>query len=552
MFDDIVRDCEKADSWPLCPSMQGGVQATMHSLNQIYSQLTLRRKSLFSTDLAKFRLLFWEGYPTQSHCQFREVRSLDSLKQHLNQHIHKSIKDPIVRYIFISAGNSRKPLNCTLEAFCFLCTYLQVSPEYADTLLSFGEPSGDIVEFHQPSSYQEYFITPVAGTFLKTPELGRSGWELRNIYKLSAMEFSADGYFMRQQAVHHSFDFATGKALFIITKANHNAIQGQIEAIGKGAVPESTARSFLDSLETQLISFTWCADGWREYIGVLEPKIRQISRRMHNISISSEDEHVNFNHGGQSASSANPDSPKEIHNGTGQRLRSLKCISSILSDKFRWINSKKRLGTSSTIVVEPKKTKAASERLQENTETIQNSTKRIKILEEFPFSGLQKLASARQNLEEIKLVMALNIGVLVDVREFYKHLFEAAEFPPGIKECHATELQTFLRRIQCSEKKLSTQCQRVDALIHITNDGKNLVCLFPFSVLTRSSLILEYSITQSINLFTMDALRTSIRMESSAKRMEDIAQSTERDTASMHVITFFALVFLPGTLLGED
>lgn len=66
MFDDIVRDCEKAESWPLCPSMQEGVQAAVHSLNQLNSQLTLRRESLFSTNLSKFRLLFWEGYSTQS------------------------------------------------------------------------------------------------------------------------------------------------------------------------------------------------------------------------------------------------------------------------------------------------------------------------------------------------------------------------------------------------------------------------------------------------------------------------------------------------------
>ncbi|CAG9948105.1 unnamed protein product [Clonostachys rosea f. rosea IK726] len=136
--------------------------------------------------------------------------------------------------------------------------------------------------------------------------------------------------------------------------------------------------------------------------------------------------------------------------------------------------------------------------------------------------------------------MVLNIGVLADVREFYEDLFEAAEFPPGIKKYHATELQTFLRRIRCSEKKLSTQCTRVDALIHITNDGKNLYN----SIQQRQS-------AETSTLFAMDALGTSIRMESSTKRMEDIAQSTERDTASMHVITFFALVFLPGTFLGS-
>jgi hypothetical protein len=39
-------------------------------------------------------------------------------------------------------------------------------------------------------------------------------------------------------------------------------------------------------------------------------------------------------------------------------------------------------------------------------------------------------------------------------------------------------------------------------------------------------------------------------MESMTKNMHEIAHNTERDTASMHVMTFFALVFLPGTFLG--
>lgn len=39
-------------------------------------------------------------------------------------------------------------------------------------------------------------------------------------------------------------------------------------------------------------------------------------------------------------------------------------------------------------------------------------------------------------------------------------------------------------------------------------------------------------------------------MEKVTKRMYDIAKTTERDTSSMHVITLFTLLFLPGTFLG--
>lgn len=58
-------------------------------------------------------------------------------------------------------------------------------------------------------------------------------------------------------------------------------------------------------------------------------------------------------------------------------------------------------------------------------------------------------------------------------------------------------------------------------------------------------------------MFALSGHETSQRMEDSARRMEDVtdsmyhmARQTARDSSSMHVITFFTLVFLPGTFLG--
>lgn len=39
-------------------------------------------------------------------------------------------------------------------------------------------------------------------------------------------------------------------------------------------------------------------------------------------------------------------------------------------------------------------------------------------------------------------------------------------------------------------------------------------------------------------------------MEEMTRSMNKIAESTEKDTGSMHFMTFFALIFLPGTFLG--
>lgn len=70
-------------------------------------------------------------------------------------------------------------------------------------------------------------------------------------------------------------------------------------------------------------------------------------------------------------------------------------------------------------------------------------------------------------------------------------------------------------------------------------------------------MMLQAQKTENDKLFAMNNHNSSERMELSSKRMEDvtasmhdIAKTTERDTSSMHIITLFTLIFLPGTFLG--
>lgn len=69
-------------------------------------------------------------------------------------------------------------------------------------------------------------------------------------------------------------------------------------------------------------------------------------------------------------------------------------------------------------------------------------------------------------------------------------------------------------------------------------------------LLSQYDSILQLQAGQISQLFAMDAHAAAVRMEQMTKDMQGIARNTEKDTASMHVITFFALVFLPGTFLG--
>lgn len=69
-------------------------------------------------------------------------------------------------------------------------------------------------------------------------------------------------------------------------------------------------------------------------------------------------------------------------------------------------------------------------------------------------------------------------------------------------------------------------------------------------------MILDEQSKEMEKLFAMSSHNSSVRMEKSSQWMErvtdsmhDIALTTEKDTSSMHVITFLTLIFLPGAFV---
>ncbi len=173
-------------------------------------------------------------------------------------------------------------MKCTLDAFRYLCAYHQVFPEFLELLFSFGNTIDRQAELQRPQGYQEYWPKHVASKF-ETPELGRSGWEIRSCGKLSAMEKSQSDpkieWTMRQMAFYHSFDLLNGRCFFITVKAN-DRIYKEVTSSNNGAVENTLPASFAASLKTQLIGFNWCTSGWSSHISTLELQIRKITAKM--------------------------------------------------------------------------------------------------------------------------------------------------------------------------------------------------------------------------------------------------------------------------------
>ncbi|VUC30683.1 unnamed protein product [Clonostachys rosea] len=400
-------------------------------------------------------------------------------------------------------------------------------------LSSFEEPEKNIVNIYQPQCSQEYHVKPTGDDFLRTPELGRSGWELRNLYKLSGIEKSGADFVNRQLAVHHCFDLSSGRSIFLTLKANHRKILDQITEINKNAVPNSLASSFVTSLETQLVSFHWSVEGWKALLNKLEHGIHEISMRIRNIPMSSDDE----KNGLLLLRSQTFRESQGLGISPGAQTQSPERQSSFNLIKTTLTGNIKNGGP----VLSPSSDEKVAEKLEKLVQsTMERTIEKVRKLQDFPFDDLQTLNSISKKLKEAKFIMGSNAGVLQQTRQFYERLFEDPGFPAEIKSTCTKDLECFITRVEQLEKRLWTGCSRIDALIEVAADAQ---------VLLKSA--------ETNNLFAMDSLSASVRMEASTQRMEEmtrsmnkIAESTEKDTGSMHFMTFFALIFLPGTFLG--
>ncbi|KAH7308562.1 hypothetical protein B0I35DRAFT_98435 [Stachybotrys elegans] len=377
----------------------------------------------------------------------------------------------MTRHVFLNAGNSEKPLNCTLNSFLYICAYHQVSPEFVDMLFSFGVPRSEIVQYHRPQCYQEYSAAPTESVYT-TPQLGRSGWELRNCYKLSGMEKS-DGWTMRQMAVYHAFDLSNGRSFFITVKANHSHIRSQIQSINKGVVPDTIQNSFSASLEAQLLGFHWSTRGWKEHIDVLENRIRQIYKNITSNPIGSADDGIDRGiiRRVNTMSSSTPGSPvNERGPPPSQHLLSRRFTPRLSTNhgKNTMLETKGKFSSNRAEGQE-------ADAIKDAQEVITKAVKRLGDLEDFPFRGLQNLNFDIQKLTEAKLVMDLNARALQDIREYFKSIWANKGFPEEIDHGCKEALESFLQRIKGFERIFSNECMRVDALLQLANEGKALV-----------------------------------------------------------------------------
>lgn len=362
--------------------------------------------------------------------------------------------------------------------FRYICSYQQVSPIFIDMLASFGKQYRKL-DFHSASFSQDDLKKPASGVDMRINEIGRSDWQLRHCYKLHGLEVSNfdHKWTMRQTAVYHSFDMENGRAFWLTVKANDEIMERvkdgskSIEDM-RASNLRSLGSSFISSLMTHLIIVDWCAEGWRWYIGSIESEIREVLVRVKSTPIEPLADEKDFTpqllKSFSMKTTKNPQSHAPSRRNTSQTLDSL---ADRVRGTFHWGKEAAAKPQDISLQVLPQQGPDAEQEREEKT------TRHLERLGSFSFSESQRLTHFATKLQETKLAMTLNLGVLRELREYYEELVKSSRTPEEIRlECgRRGAFEEFARRIKSRESHIEAECRRAEALILLIEDGKRQV-----------------------------------------------------------------------------
>ena len=309
---------------------------------------------------------------------------------------------------------------------------------------------------------------------LEIPRLGRSGCEHRMQYLLRSVEWSTkhDGsieWKLRQMAVYHSFDFITGKALWINIKPNDIMRKKIKEATAEFPMMSSNALgtvpgNFTATMLTHLIHLDWCDENWRSCINHIERKIREILVKATTARIDQ-----------QPKLSASPAMKRALTMGSSitspvevkKKLPAIYGFRSFL----KW-----PAATHDNMDAEKDLSFQAIEAsTKKNNDDLTKQFDSLRALDMFSFQEMQNLHYFGEQLESYRLVMDLNRQTLRDITEHYTDLMSRDEFPEALKECCKDEMASFAQRVERIRKNLEIRSTQVKSLIAWLQDGKSLV-----------------------------------------------------------------------------
>ncbi|KAI4601653.1 hypothetical protein KJ359_011784 [Pestalotiopsis sp. 9143b] len=456
----------------------------------------------------------------------------------------RGMEDPLLRYIAIEAPSSRKPLGCSHAMFTYLSSFHQISPSFIPAVCSFGmmvEPKDVCLAYFNADD--SLAVPPSDQMTIRS--LGRSGFGFQMSYLLRVVESSKSrppwNFIVRPLAVYHSYDVQTGRTVWVTVKGNSDTreqicdvLEDQLHS-GSISGCDTPIRSFIATLAIHLSILETVDENWQLYINEIDHEAREAVDKASNGQL---DIGPRFE---QLQDEIKQQMTQTDTNKISKERRQSSFLQSVKSG-FQRNFSKRKLDQHGADPTQPKNkdpwwkdffTGPSPTTLPNKENEIQEKLDKYLRLDHYSFSDNQKLHRYGEAIQEAILTIKLDVNVVHGLRDFYERerlhssVFKDENHPDLYR------LETFVDGLKSLENSLCIKHQQLENLEKFVKEAKVLY-----------DGVSQYRNVQISTIYAQSA-------QASAKRMEEIAGITEKETASMHIITLVTLVFLPGTFIAS-
>ncbi|KAF7540664.1 hypothetical protein G7054_g1148 [Neopestalotiopsis clavispora] len=434
---------------------------------------------------------------------------------------------------------------------------LKVMPSFLDLVMAFNPSSKPPT--HAMFKHEDY-LDPDSPQFT-VPSLGRSGRQIQCAFNLLSVEATdapnaGNPWPLRQTALCHTFDVRIHQETL-----NNPEMQPSLFT--------NVEKSFAATLLVQLIIVEWCAENWADYIEYFETKVREksIEGKLAPIVAATTPMAIEMDISRRStttspAASRKGTFPRQTTFGRDSRppTRLLTQIDtstpetpgaadeqSLPSSPITLRSPPRRRTSSLRQSVAGMFTRASSSQSNkdDDIEMGQRNSHESELVEydleeKLSFEEFQRMNRWGSELEQSIMVIGQNLGVLGQIKKHYREIIESDEFKQHIKAGDLrSRISTFFKRIGAVESDLAVHRDRLDTVAHMLENDKAMY-----------GAALQYESARVSKHFAVTAKDSADRMEDWTKQMHSMAVKTEHETVSMHVITIFTLIFLPGTFVA--
>lgn len=501
-----------------------------HELASYRATLTDSRLKLFHPNPRMRLLHIWSlEIESQDHILTPNLKT----KAEIQQILASGTSCPVERYIFAQSVSSRDALACEKEQMLLILSHIQVMPSFLDIMFTFRARE-------DPHMRTRLFYETCLGKSqprLTLPFLGISGFRVQHCFNLIGVEKDEtqdDPWLIRQTAAYHSFDVACRRSTWIVLKGN-KLIRDRLQASTAGyrkrhpEYPQTVQGCFFANLRSHMLIFQWSAENWESYIDYLEAMLR----RPRNV--------------------ATYGPVLELAKDEGIEMR--------LKKNETWASLKSRQGTGLSDMMSASSSPTKSGRVfgifrsssgldsQLNqpsppvSPSLTGTDGKIQDLdldELFSFDQLQSLHGLGTRIQEAINILAQNKRLLEEVKQYFKCLIESQNFLSFVDlKAYTEDVAIFFRGVNKIIREMDNHQARLQDMLH---DLEKNTTLF--------NDILQYRNMRLGEFFSKQGQMLAMQAKISTDSMHVMSIKSRREAVSMHVITIWTLIFLPGTFVA--